>query len=59
MDPNEIPKLITNKTKAIIPVHMLGTSCDMKKIKEHAKKFKLSLIEDNCEAVGGKYKKNI
>ena len=26
MDPNEIPKLITNKTKAIIPVHMLGTS---------------------------------
>ena len=57
MDPNEIPKLITNKTKAIIPVHMLGTSCDMKKIKEHAKKFKLSLIEDNCEAVGGKYKK--
>ena len=57
MDPNEIPKLITNKTKAIIPVHMLGTSCDMKKIKEHAKKFKLPLIEDNCEAVGGKYKK--
>ena len=37
---------------------MLGTSCDMKKIKEHAKKFKLSLITECCEAVK-KQKKNI
>ena len=31
IDPEEIPKLITKKTKAIIPVHMLGVSCEMKK----------------------------
>jgi 8-amino-3,8-dideoxy-alpha-D-manno-octulosonate transaminase len=57
MDPEEIPKLITKKTKAIIPVHMLGTPCDMKKIKRYTKKFNLFLVEDNCEAVGGKYEK--
>ncbi len=57
IDPEEIPKLITKKTKAIIPVHMLGVSCEMKKILQYSKKFKIPIIEDNCEAVGGKYNK--
>ena len=56
IDPEEIPKLITKKTKAIIPVHMLGVSCDMKRIMYYSKKFRIPIIEDNCEAVGAKYK---
>lgn len=56
MDPEEIPRLVTNKTKAIIPVHMLGVPCEMTKIIYYSKKFKIPILEDNCEAVGGKYK---
>ncbi len=52
--------LINKKTKAIIPVHMLGFGCDMKKIMNISKKYKIKIIEDNCEALGGKlYKKNL
>ena len=58
LDPEELPKLITKKTKAIIPVHMLGVPCEMDEIKLIAKKYKIPVIEDNCEAVGAKYKKN-
>ncbi len=56
MDPEEIPKLISKKTRAIIPVHMLGVPCKMTKILYYSKKFKIPILEDNCEAVGGKYK---
>ena len=57
MDPNLIEKSVTKKTKAILPVHMLGYSCQMDKILKIAKKYNLFIIEDNCEALGGKYKK--
>lgn len=57
MDPNLIEKSVTKKTKAILPVHMLGYSCQMDKILKIAKKYNLFVIEDNCEALGGKYKK--
>ena len=40
IDPEEIPKLITKKTKAIIPVHMLGVSCEMKKILQYSKNLR-------------------
>lgn len=51
IDPNEIDKLITNKTKALIIVHYAGIACDMKKISDIVKKYKLLLIEDAAQAV--------
>ena len=44
------------KTKAIIIVHQFGHSADMDKIMKISKKYKLKVIEDNAEAIGGKYK---
>ncbi len=55
MDIEDLKKKISRKTKAIIPVHMLGASCNMKEITRIAKKYKIPILEDNCEAVGGKY----
>ena len=57
LDINDLKNLITKKTKAIIPVHMLGFSCNMKEIMKIAKRKKIPVVEDNCEAVGGKYGK--
>ena len=57
IDISQIKKKITKKTKAIIPVHMLGHSCEMKKIINICKKNKIKIIEDNCESVGGKFNK--
>ncbi len=57
MCPTDLEKLITKKTKAIIPVHMLGVPADMEKILKIAKKNKIKILEDNCEAVGAKYGK--
>ncbi len=55
IDINHIEKLITSKTKAIIPVHIYGQPANMKEIKKIAKKHKLKIIEDNAQAFGGKY----
>jgi dTDP-4-amino-4,6-dideoxygalactose transaminase len=49
-------KLVTPRTKAIMPVHLYGNVCDMAKIKAFAKRHKLFVIEDNAEAFGGAYK---
>ena len=46
-------KLVTKRTKAIIPVHLYGNVCDMDKIMAFAKKHNLFVIEDNAEAFGG------
>ena len=54
--PNQIEKKITNKTKAIIPVHLYGQSCDMDSIMEIARKHKLKVIEDAAQAIGVQYK---
>ena len=56
IDPEDISKKITRKTKAIMPVHMLGNPCDMDKIMEIAKEHKLNVIEDCCQAAGASYK---
>ena len=58
MCPIELKKKITKKTKVIMPVHMLGVSCRNDQIFKVAKKHKIKILEDNCESVGGKYKKN-
>ena len=49
-------KLVTERTKAIMPVHLYGNVCDMDKIQAFAKKHNLLVIEDNAEAFGGSYK---
>lgn len=56
MDPDDIENKITPKTKAIIPVHMMGNPADMDRIMPIVKKHRLVLIEDCCQAVGGTYK---
>lgn len=50
-----IEKSITKKTKAIVPVHLYGQSCDMEPIMELAKKYNLFVIEDNAQAIGATY----
>jgi len=60
IDVKKIEKLITNKTKAIIPVHLYGLSCDMDSICKLARKYNLKVIEDCAQAQGAKYKgKNV
>jgi len=53
MDVSKIEKSITNKTKAIIPVHFTGYMVDMKKLIPLAKKNKLFVIEDACQSILG------
>ncbi len=52
IDPDEIEKAITPKTKAVIPVHIYGQPCNMDKICDIAKKYNLYIIEDCAEAHG-------
>ncbi|WP_288222066.1 DegT/DnrJ/EryC1/StrS aminotransferase family protein [uncultured Clostridium sp.] len=56
IDVTKIEEKITTKTKAIMPVHIFGQSADMYEINEIAKKHDLKVIEDACQAIGGKYK---
>ena len=51
----EIERNITPKTKAIMPVHLYGNSCNMKEIQEIAQKYDLKVIEDAAEAHGAEY----
>jgi perosamine synthetase len=51
-----IEERITDKTKAIMAVHLYGNPCDMEKIKKLCDKYNLFLIEDAAEAFGSKYK---
>jgi len=50
MNPSELEKHISEKTKCIIPVHTFGMPCDMKQIMEIANKYNLKVIEDCAEA---------
>jgi dTDP-4-amino-4,6-dideoxygalactose transaminase len=52
---SSIKKNITTKTKAIIPVHMAGKSCDMNEIRKIANKFNVFVIEDCAHALGTKF----
>lgn len=56
IDPNDIARKITNKTKAIIPVHFAGQPCNMDRINEIAKQYNLIVIEDAAHALGADYK---
>ena len=56
IDPSKIEAAITEKTKAIMPVHLTGRMCDMGPIIDIAKKYDLKVIEDAAQSVGSKYK---
>lgn len=56
IDPEDIIRKITNKTKAIIPVHYTGQPCDMDKIIKIADEYNLIVIEDAAHALGAEYK---
>jgi len=49
-------KLVNERTKAIMPVHLYGNVCDMDKVMAFARKHNLYVVEDNAEAFGGVYK---
>lgn len=56
MDPDSLEKYITNKTKAIIPVHLYGRPCQMDSILAIAKKHDIFVVEDCAQAHGARYK---
>ena len=55
IDPADIKRKITPRTKAIVPVHLFGQSADMAAIMDIAREHGLYVIEDNCQAVGSDY----
>jgi UDP-2-acetamido-2-deoxy-ribo-hexuluronate aminotransferase len=55
IDPVEIEKAITSKTKAIVPVHLFGQGADMNAIMEIARKHNLFVIEDTAQALGATF----
>ncbi|HBE40892.1 MAG TPA: DegT/DnrJ/EryC1/StrS family aminotransferase [Bacteroidales bacterium] len=50
LDPDDVERRITNRTKALMPVHMMGQPCNMERIMEIAGKHKLYVIEDSAQA---------
>jgi dTDP-3-amino-2,3,6-trideoxy-4-keto-D-glucose/dTDP-3-amino-3,4,6-trideoxy-alpha-D-glucose/dTDP-2,6-dideoxy-D-kanosamine transaminase len=57
MDSSKLVKEITKKTKAIIPVHLYGQTCNMDEVIKVSKKYKLKIIEDCAQSQGAQYKK--
>ena len=55
VDADQLIKQITNKTKVIMLINVLGISTDIKKITNYAKRKNIIVIEDNCEALGAKF----
>jgi dTDP-4-amino-4,6-dideoxygalactose transaminase len=56
MDPDDLEKKITKKTRAIIPVHLYGNIADIDRLAEISKKYNLPIIEDSAQSLGSKYK---
>ncbi len=55
LDPRAVEEAITAKTKVVMPVHMCGSMADLAALKAICKKYKLLLLEDACQAIGGTY----
>ncbi|NAS13045.1 DegT/DnrJ/EryC1/StrS family aminotransferase [Poritiphilus flavus] len=55
LDPSAVEKAITERTRAIMPVHMCGSMADLQALSAIAKSHGLLLIEDACQAIGGSY----
>lgn len=58
LDPESFRKVISEKTKAVIPVHMAGNVCDMEKINQIAKENNVKIVEDAAHAQGGEWRGN-
>src|ERR671934_2471979 len=56
IDPNDIEKRVTKKTKAIMPIDQIGLACDIDAINDIAKKHGLDVVEDAAPAIGEEYK---
>lgn len=56
INPDEVEKSITDKTKAVISVDYAGHPCDYESLREIADRYDLDLVADSCHALGGKYK---
>lgn len=57
IDPGAVERKITKKTKAILPVHIYGQSCEMDRLLAIGKKYKIPVVEDCAHAHGAKYKR--
>ncbi len=55
LDPNDVEAKISDRTKVIMPVHMCGLPCDMNSIMRVAKRHRVKVLEDACQADGGSY----
>lgn len=55
MDPDQVKRAITKKTRAVIPVHLNGRMCDMGRIMAAARRYKLVVIEDAAQALGAAF----
>jgi perosamine synthetase len=56
IDPGKIERAITRRTRAIMPVHLMGLPCDMDPILDIARRHRLKIIEDSCETMFARYK---
>ena len=56
LDPDSFAAMITEKTRAVMPVHLAGLPCDMDRIMEIARRRDIKVIEDACQAWGSSYK---
>ena len=56
LDPKAVEAAITEKTKAVMPVHMCGSMAELDELKEICDKHNIFLLEDACQAIGGTYK---
>jgi len=56
MDPEEVEKAITSKTKAILPVHLYGNPCNMDDLLDISRRYGIPIVEDATESLGAYYK---
>ncbi len=56
MDMDALERAITPRTKAVVPVHLNGRVCDMDRLQQIADKYRLQIIEDAAQSIGGKFK---
>ncbi|MBX7254852.1 MAG: DegT/DnrJ/EryC1/StrS family aminotransferase [Candidatus Hydrogenedentes bacterium] len=56
MDPTKLKEKLTSNTRAVLPVHLYGQSCDMDAILELSRQHGFAIVEDACHAVGAEYK---
>lgn len=56
LDPGGLERRLSRRTRAIIPVHLLGLPCDMDPIRAFARRHRLRIIEDSCETLFARYK---